>query len=77
MNPKKINWSGFSRKTLQERLKHLEKHQLLSTEELKELCQNQQLPLETANQMVENVLGTFSLPFALAPDFLIDGKEYH
>ena len=76
MNPKKINWSGFSRKTLQERLKHLEKHQLLSTEELKKLCQNQQLPLETANQMVENVLGTFSLPFALAPDFLIDGKEY-
>ena len=55
MNPKKINWSGFSRKTLQERLKHLEKHQLLSTEELKKLCQNQQLPLETANQMVENV----------------------
>ncbi|MGT2649755.1 hydroxymethylglutaryl-CoA reductase, degradative [Streptococcus troglodytae] len=76
MNPKKMNWSGFSKKTLQERLKHLEKNQLLSTEELKKLCQNQQLPLETANQMVENVLGTFSLPFALAPDFLIDGKEY-
>ncbi|MDY4035066.1 MAG: hydroxymethylglutaryl-CoA reductase, degradative, partial [Streptococcus dysgalactiae] len=34
------------------------------------------LPIETANQLTENVLGRFALPFSIAPDFLINGVSY-
>lgn len=50
---------------------------LLSQDKQVFLTQNQQLPIQTADQMAEHLLGTFSLPFALAPDFLINGKTYH
>ncbi|WP_099156751.1 hydroxymethylglutaryl-CoA reductase, degradative [Virgibacillus ndiopensis] len=34
------------------------------------------LPLATADNMIENVIGTFPLPFGLGLNFLINGKEY-
>lgn len=34
------------------------------------------MPFETANQMVGNVIGRFTLPFAICPDGLVMG-EYH
>ena len=72
----KLNWAGFSKKTLPERLEHISRSGLLSTATDRLLKENQQLPLETANQMVENVLATFSLPFAIVPDVLVDDKVY-
>jgi hydroxymethylglutaryl-CoA reductase len=33
------------------------------------------LPMELAERLVENVLGIHALPFAVAPNFLIDGRE--
>ena len=33
------------------------------------------LPAERANQMIENVVGLHSLPLAMAPNFLINGRE--
>ena len=77
MTDKKINWAGFSKKSPKERIEHLEKNNLLDTSSSDKLIKNEQLSLATANQMVENVLANFSLPFALAPDFLIDEKNYH
>lgn len=71
----KINWTGFAQKTPQERATIVSK--LLTPETLDILQENKNLSLETANNMAEHVLGTFSLPFAIAPDFLIDGKTYH
>ncbi|MGT2865640.1 hydroxymethylglutaryl-CoA reductase, degradative [Streptococcus fryi] len=71
-----INWSGFSKKSLKEKLTFLAKHDLLTTELMNDLTNNRLLPVDTANQIVENVLGTFSLPFAIAPNFLVDGKTY-
>lgn len=76
MTENKVNWTGFSKKSLEERISLLAEKQLLSAEHLDNLKHNRQLPLKTADQMAENVIGTHSLPFALAPDFLIDGKEY-
>ncbi|MGT2828448.1 hydroxymethylglutaryl-CoA reductase, degradative [Streptococcus hillyeri] len=70
-----INWTGFSKKTPSERQTLLS--ELLSDDKQELLTSNQQLSIETANQMAEHVLGTFSLPFSVAPDFLIDGKTYH
>lgn len=72
----KVNWAGFSKKSPQERIEHLKENKLLSSNLLQDLRGNKQLGLETANQMAENVLGTLSLPFAIAPDFLINGKDY-
>src|SRR5699024_1772351 len=34
------------------------------------------LSIETANNMIENVVGTFQLPLGLGLNFLINGKEY-
>ncbi len=34
------------------------------------------LPLELADGMIENVIGTFELPLGVATNFLINGKEY-
>lgn len=72
----KVNWTGFSKKSPQERIEHLKKNALLTSNHLQDLQANKLLGLETANQMAENVLGTFSLPFATAPDFLINDKDY-
>ena len=72
----KLSWTGFSKKTPQERKEHLKTNALLSQENQDLLDKNQQLTLETANQMAENVIGRFTLPFAICPDVLVDGVTY-
>jgi len=34
------------------------------------------LPAATADQMIENVVGVFGLPFAIAPNFIVNGREH-
>jgi hydroxymethylglutaryl-CoA reductase len=34
------------------------------------------LPVETADRMIENVVGVFGLPFAVAPNFTVNGRDY-
>jgi len=72
----KVNWTGFSKKTPAERLQMLKEKELLQDEHWQLLDSQQTLPLETANQMSENVLATLALPYSLVPDFLVDGKSY-
>ena len=72
----KVNWTGFSKKTPAERLQMLKEKGLLQDEHWQPLDSQQTLPLETANQMSENVLATLALPYSLVPDFLVDGKTY-
>ena len=72
----KINWTGFSKKTPAERLEFLKAHELLQAENWQNLANQIHLPLETANQMSENVLSVLALPYSIAPDFLIDGQVY-
>lgn len=72
----KQNWSGLSKKSPKERLEKLKEYGLVPKTDWQTLAQNTGLPLCVADEMVENVLATFSLPYSLAPDFLVDGKEY-
>ncbi|RSJ71263.1 hydroxymethylglutaryl-CoA reductase, degradative [Streptococcus cristatus] len=72
----KINWTGFSKKTPAERLEFLKAYELLQDENWQNLANQCHLPLETANQMSENVLSILALPYSIAPDFLIDGQVY-
>lgn len=72
----KTNWSGFSKKSPQERVDKLIESGLVTEENGQTLADNAGLPLSVANQMAENVLATFGLPYSLAPDFLVDGRDY-
>ena len=73
---RKLNWLGFQKKERLERIQMLKGNGFLNDEFEEILEKNETLPLETANQMAENGIGTFALPFSIAPNFVIDGKDY-
>ncbi|MFS1663505.1 hydroxymethylglutaryl-CoA reductase, degradative [Streptococcus sp. zg-JUN1979] len=77
MTTDNINWARFAKKTPEKRLSHIEKAELLSPQQLAILKENQSLSIDTANQMVENVLMTHSLPFGLVPEMMVDNRLYH
>ena len=72
----KISWNGFSKKSYQERLELLQAHALLSPERQESLEQDEQMSVAVADQLSENVVGTFSLPYSLVPEVLVNGQEY-
>lgn len=72
----KISWTGFSKKSLQERLQILKDYHLLNEDNQTNLEHNHMLPLSTANQMSENVLATFALPYSFVPDVMVDEQVY-
>ena len=72
----KISWNGFSKKSYQERLELLKAQALLSPERQESLEQNEQMSVTVADQLSENVVGTFSLPYSLVPEVLVNGQEY-
>ncbi|VTS13987.1 hydroxymethylglutaryl-CoA reductase, degradative [Streptococcus pseudoporcinus] len=77
MTSKPINWSGFSKKKPVDRMNLLKETGLIGDTALAHLEREDLLSLQTANQMAENVLGRFALPFSIVPDFLINQKTYH
>ena len=70
-------WSGFYKKNIDERLEVIEQADILSEEHLELLKKNEVLDFDTAHNMVENVIGTFLLPFSVVPNFTVDGKQNH
>ena len=72
----KISWTGFSKKSLQERLQILKDYHLLNEDNQTNLEHNHMLPLSTADQMSENVLATFALPYSFVPDVVVDKQVY-
>ena len=72
----KISWNGFSKKSYQERLELLQAQALLSPEKQTSLEQDEQMSVTVADQLSENVVGTFSLPYSLVPEVLVNGQEY-
>ena len=72
----KISWNGFSKKSYQERLELLKAQALLSPEIQESLEQDEQMSVTVADQLSENVVGTFSLPYSLVPEVLVNGQEY-
>ena len=72
----KISWNGFSKKSYQERLELLKAQALLSPEKQTSLEQDEHISVTVADQLSENVVGTFSLPYSLVPGVLVNGQEY-
>ena len=61
----KLSWQKHSKKTPQERKEHLKKNALLSQENQDLLDKDQQLTIDTSNQMNENVIGRITPPYAI------------
>ncbi len=69
--------SKFFEKSRQERLEIVKNFSDLSDEEIKLLENpNGGISFEKADKMVENAIGTFSLPLGIATNFKINGKDY-
>ncbi|MEM4473103.1 MAG: hydroxymethylglutaryl-CoA reductase, degradative [Archaeoglobaceae archaeon] len=67
---------GFYNLSVEERLKKVAEIAKLTEEEVKAIYSTSKLSIDLANRMIENVIGTFELPLAVATNFLIDGKDY-
>jgi hydroxymethylglutaryl-CoA reductase len=66
---------GFYRFTLEQRRQELLRRVHLVPEEL-ELLKQGSLPAEAADHIVENVIGTYTLPLGLGLNFQINGRDH-
>jgi hydroxymethylglutaryl-CoA reductase len=68
---------NFFRMTIRERIAALRERNLLSDEDIALLAAGDHtLRLQTADKMIENVVGVLGLPLGLALNFLINGRDY-
>lgn len=67
--------SGFYKKSVTERVDIVAEWAGLSTDE-KAILAGQGLQSEQADLMIENVVGTYSLPMGIGTNFKINGKDY-
>lgn len=73
---KKEFLSKFYKKSLEEKLDALKKAEVLSENDFSLLQEELiKLPTDRANRMIENYILNYELPFGLAMNFIIDGKE--
>jgi hydroxymethylglutaryl-CoA reductase len=68
--------SGFHSLSPKKRLEIVKDFAELTNEEAKALEKTGSLDGSTADMMIENVIGTTELPFGVATNFLINGKDY-
>ena len=68
--------SGFYKLSIEERLEKVKEFADLTDEEAKLLKAPSSLSLDLADRMIENVIGIFPMPMAVAVNFLINGKDY-
>lgn len=68
--------SGFYKLSLKDRLKEVKEFADLSDEEVNTIANTGSLDAELADQMIENVIGTFEFPLGIATNFFIDEKDY-
>lgn len=66
---------AFFKKSVTDRITEVARRTQLSPEEIQQLGDAQALELSTANEMVENVLGTLQIPYAVATNFTINGRD--
>ncbi len=66
--------SGLYKIPIKDRINFVKEFADLTIEETNLLSSN--LELDTADRMIENVLGTFELPLGIAVNFLINDKDY-
>lgn len=68
--------TGFSSLSVLDRLKKVNEFVGMTDEESKIIYEPNALPIEKADNMIENVIGTYEIPYAVGLNFLINGKEY-
>ncbi|WP_049617504.1 hydroxymethylglutaryl-CoA reductase, degradative [Streptococcus sp. X13SY08] len=71
-----VDFSGFYKKTRQERIDILSNARQISLESQEIIKTDTNLPETIAGKMVENHLGTFALPFSVLPDIVVDNMHY-
>jgi hydroxymethylglutaryl-CoA reductase len=67
---------GFYKLPMGKRLELLSKATGLTDEEAKIIANTGGLPSETADHMIENVVGGYTYPLGIATNFRINGKDY-
>ncbi|MDF3917825.1 hydroxymethylglutaryl-CoA reductase, degradative [Salinicola salarius] len=67
--------ADFRNLSPRDRLQKLVEIKALSDDEAAKLMSPGALGLETANGMIENVIGTFELPVGVATNFIVNGRE--
>ena len=67
--------SGFYKLSLEERLKIVRDFGGLADADAAAMSQGGALPLDLANRMIENVVGTFAIPLGIATNFLVNGRD--
>lgn len=69
--------SGFYKLSIEQRIELLISNGFLVEEDANTLRDGSPLLLRNvADSMVENVVGVFGLPFAIAPNFVVNGRDY-
>ncbi|HSM31516.1 MAG TPA: hydroxymethylglutaryl-CoA reductase, degradative [Woeseiaceae bacterium] len=67
--------SGFYRLDIRQRIECLEQRGVLSAEDAAALREGRHVLLPAAaDRIIENVIGVFSLPFAISPNFIVNGN---
>ena len=68
--------SGFYKLSREERVKKLKETTGLGDEDLGPLVNPGKVDMSILDHMIENVVGTMTLPLGIATNFLINGKDY-
>ena len=68
--------SGFYKLSREERVKKLKEVTGLSDEDLGPLVNPGEVDMSILDHMIENVVGSMTLPLGIATNFLINGKDY-
>jgi hydroxymethylglutaryl-CoA reductase len=68
--------SGFYKLTPKERLAKVKEFADLTDEESVTLANTGALPMDVADRMIENVVGSFPVPMGMGVNFQINGKDY-
>ena len=73
---KSSSYSGFFKLDTQTRLNEVAEFCSMTDEDKATIVSGDSLSLDTADHMIENVIGRFALPLGVALNFVINGKEY-
>ncbi len=69
--------SGLYTRPIDERIEELEARGWISSADAGTLRQGRHvLAAAAADRMIENAIGAFGLPYAIAPNFIVNDREY-
>ena len=68
--------SGFYKKSPEERWKVVREFGNLTEEEVRTIGNTGALTFDQVNRMIENVVGTMSIPLGVAVNFRVNGRDY-